>query len=300
MNLRKKSAGKFSGTQSEERTLSALAIRIDYQYPLQEHSYKAVGDDVRFSPANVGRPPSPLDPYAVRDAFFAAKDPDSALRFLNDAGIFWPFRDVLWSQFQEWQRFFGWLRQSPEKAMLEPEGAKAWATAEGFKNTFFAEMPSRFPPEAIEEIGPERMREIEVSDRHTLQELRHFALTPERLHGNSISLQWHERTDKTYAPRVPLKKWKGAEHKPFLMIETDNAAEAIAATIYADRVHGVVCDACKHCGKLFEVNSEHGQEFCPRPSWLKKSPCANAYQAQVRRDRDRLKRKKERRRQGKR
>jgi hypothetical protein len=280
----------FAGVQSEERILSGLPIRIDYQDLRYEYFCRPKEGDLLFDlPRREGegriRRSTNLDPYAIRDAFEAVKDPTAALRFLSEAGRFWPFEAILWSQFQEWQLFFRWLRLAPEKAMLSPEGQRAWLTADGFKNLFFTDIP-RFSPEAIQEIGPEGMREIEVADRQRLIELRRFALKPERLHGYCISLEWHEVGDTSYKRCPPSKKFKGKDQKPFLSIEAHNIVEAIAATIYADRCDGLEYEQCKRCGKLFKVNSKHGQEFCP-PTRLdiKTSPCKNAFLAQARRDR---------------
>jgi hypothetical protein len=266
--------------------MSALAIRIDYQYPQTEHSCTQVANDFKFSPIRMGTPPSHaeyaqhikkmirigghnLNPYSLREAFVAVSDAPSALRFLNEAGIFWPTESVLWSQFQEWQRFFYWLRQPYETAVRSPEGAKAWRTADGFENQFFATLPEP-EPNRVSKYGP----------------LWRFVLRPERPHGVSVSIKWHETEDKSFDPRPPVKEWKGKDQKPFLSIETHNIVEAIAATIYADRCHGLVYAVCKHkpCSKLFRVESQHGQEFCPAPKWLTSSPCKNAYQAQARRD----------------
>ena len=293
-------AGELAGIQKEERTMSALPIRIDYQHPQTEHSCTPVGSDFRFAPIRTGVPPTvaeydehisrmmqtsghSLDPFAVRDAFEAVSDVPSALRFLSEAGIFWQFGEILWSQFREWQRFFCWLRQPHEKAVLSQEGAKAWRTAEGWKNEFFTEI-LRFPVDAMREIGPEKMREIEIADRRRLGDLRRFALWPGRATGDCVSIQWHEVSDKTFKRCPPTRRFKGQDQKPFLSIEVRDVVEAIAATIYADRCHGIDYEACKKCGRLFKVESNHGQEFCPAPARLQSSPCKNAYQAQVRRD----------------
>lgn len=286
-------AGELAGVQREARIMSALQIWIDYQSPRKPYLCRPLANDYLLRPPihsgevnGEMRETTNLNPYAIRAAFETVEDPTAALRFLSEAGSFWPFEAVLWSQFQEWQRFFSWLRRSPEEVMRSPEGAKAWRTADGFKNEFFSDAPPRFSPEAVEEIGPERMREIEVQDRHLLNELRRFAIRPERLHGECISIQWREAGDPTFKQQWPAKKHKGKNQTPFLNIEAHNIVEAIAATIYADRCHGLVYQACKRCGKLFKVDSQHGREFCP-PTRLdiRTSPCKNAYLAQVRRDR---------------
>jgi hypothetical protein len=76
-----------------------------------------------------------------------------------------------------------------------------------------------------------------------------------------------------------------------------NILEAIAATIYADRAHGLRYGKCKHCGKLFKFESDHDQEFCPagkrkalnKPTsrsapLLVKSYCGSAYAQKKRRE----------------
>jgi hypothetical protein len=293
-------SGKLAGVQKDERTMSALPIRIDYQYPQIEHVCTAVGTDFRFSPISRGISPTlveygqhlkmirrtnghNLDPFAVRNEFVAVNDVPSALRFLSQAGTFWPFHYILWSQFQEWQRFFYWLRQPYETAIQSPEGARVWQAAQSGKDQFFTQVQP-YSPEEMQEIGHEELRKMEVAGRQSLFHLRRFALWPGRASSYCVSIEWHEVGDETFKRCPPTKSFKGRDQKPFLNIEAHNVIEAIAATIYADRSDGIAYEACKHCRKLFTVESDHGQEFCPRPAWLRSSPCKNAYQAQARRD----------------
>jgi hypothetical protein len=60
--------------------------------------------------------------------------------------------------------------------------------------------------------------------------------------------------------------------EPYLRIEALYILEAIAATIYADRVHGLRNGKCKQCLKLFKIESDHDQKFCPAPAHLKEQP----------------------------
>jgi hypothetical protein len=277
----------LAGVQKVARSMSALPVRIDYQSPRYEHLCLAKEDDFLFDhPRYKGqgeiRKFTNLDPYAVREAFAAVADPASALRFLSEAGNFWPFQAVRWSQFLEWQRFFEWLRREPDDAMRFPDGKKAWITTGGYTNEFFAER-AIFSPSEPKKIDPKHMREIEVNERHTLQDLQQFAVKPI---GDRVSIEWRDPDDDSYAlcPRVP--EFQGRKLAPFLHIEAHNVIEAIAATIFADRCDGVKNAKCKHCKRLFQVQSNHGQEFCPSGPSTSSSTCKNAYQQQVYRDRD--------------
>jgi len=292
---------RAEGFQSQARTLAA-PIRIDYQSPRYEHFIKPSGEDWLLSFSKIKgqwnsgriRETTNLDPYEIRKEFEAVKTPEAAARFLSEAGRFWPFESVLWTQFQEWQAFFSYLRMEPEQARNLPMGKRAWDTASGFQNSFFAQTDaefsrSRFPADVIEEIGAEHWREIQMNDRRTLHELRRFALQPvadgER---GRISVSWYDASD-SHAPEDWKARRKRASKRaafaPFLRIEATNILEAIAATIFADHTDGVRFRKCKHCGRLFKIESDHGQEFCPAPSHLKSSPCKNAHLQQTRRNR---------------
>jgi hypothetical protein len=284
----------FEGFQSETRTIQALPVRIDYQSPRSEHFLRQRGSDwLLCSSAFEGRQNSAktrqttnLNPYAVRNEFETIEDEKEAVRFMSESGRFWPFHNVLWSQFQEWQAFFRWLRTEPVEAMKDSEGKKAWDTAAGLGNSFFtlsdAEFSrSRFPVDVIEDYGATGWREIEIQDREQLFCLRRFALHPERpREGNRVSLDWYdpsnEHPPEDWKARIKGKK-KGAVWELYLHVEALNVVEAIAATIFADRANGTRFGKCKHCGKLFKIESGHGQTFCPAPAHLQTSPCKNAH-----------------------
>jgi hypothetical protein len=290
--------GPLAGFQTVERVMSAPALRIDYQYPQTHHVCRATTNgDFLFSQASTGTPPSfeeldkrrripgalNWDPFAVRKAFEDVEDVASALNFLNNAGRFWSFSDVLWSEFLEWKRYFRWLRVDYEKAILYPEGTKAWRTADGFDDGFFTERP--IPEWVRDGCSADELRELQVSQRQTLLWLRRFALTLSVTEAR-LSICWADPKDKTYQASSPTRKLRGKTHKPFLRIEVHSILEAVAATIYADREHGLSHDVCKFCQKIFEVSSDHGREFCPpgRPD-VQTSSCKNAYFARKKRQR---------------
>lgn len=291
MNIKSNS---FEGFQTQIRTVEALQIRIDYQAPRDEYVMRAAGDDWRFSLSRIKnqknsgkmRETTNLDPYAIREAFETIETAEQVVRFLSESGRFWPFGDLLWSQFQEWQSFFRWLRLAPQEAKRSPEGKRAWDTSASFQNSFFAQTDSdftrsRFSENVIEEMGADNWRKNQIQDRSILGYLRRFALYPERdREGSQVSLGWYDPKLK-----LPPEDWKsrkgqsadGVTPAPFLRIEVLNVVEAIAATIYADRLNGTRFRKCKHCGRLFKVESDHDQLFCPPPLHLKSSPCKNAH-----------------------
>jgi hypothetical protein len=284
----------FEGFQSQDRTVQALPLRIDYQSPRYEHFMRPAGDDwllcfsVMKGKWNSGRrrETTNLDPYTVRDAFEAVGSAEEAARFLGESGRFWPFESVYWSQFREWQAFFRWLRLEPSKANESAEGKRAWDTAAGLGNSFFSQTDaefsrSRFPEDAIEEIGPDRWREIQIEDRRILFHLRCFAVDPARRgEGNQVSINWYDPKDRHAQEDWKSRKGKpskGAIFEPYLRIDALNVIEAVAATIFADRVDRRKFGKCEHCGRIFKIESDHGQKFCPAPPHLGSSPCKNAF-----------------------
>jgi hypothetical protein len=280
-------SAKLAGFQKEQRAISALPVRIDYRGLVGRYEVQKVGkdDDVAFSPSKsfpydhdslcVHRTPGFMnfDPYAIRSAFEEISDLQSAHRFLEKTGHFWPMGPVRLSQIFEWQSYFKWLRIPPEKAIKDPRGKEAWLTAIGARSNFFA----KGQPE---------------QDEQALQGLRSYALNIERniLPGGQVMcLGWYKAGDPF--PSVAAREWMGAKQRPTLFINAYCTVEAIAATIYVDRISGISYGNCKRCGKFFEVKSGHSQQFCPPLGLQAKSACSNAFHAKLGRDRARLARK---------
>ena len=135
-----------------------------------------------------------------------------------------------------------------------------------------------------------------MQDHETLAALRRFALYPQEAgRGSQLKLQWYDPVD--WLPQqkgVPPEDWEERHKKapkgrlePYLRIDALNILEAIAATIYADRLHGQRFGKCKYCGNNFKIESDHGQQFCPRPVHLHSSPCKNAFLQHQRREKAR-------------
>jgi hypothetical protein len=312
MAKQKDSILNLAGFQSEIRCTSALQVRIAYQSPRYEHFIRSQGDDWLFTFAlrkgqwNSGemRESTNLDPYAIRRKFEAidVDRPEMVARFLSEAGRFWPWESVLLSQFKEWREFFRWLRIEPDQAKKTPEGEKAWNTATLYENSFFAVSDlgftrARYPLEASEKMkGSEHWRRIVLQDRETLAALRGFALYPQEAGGGS-QVRLHLYDPEDWLPQqkgIPPEDWEARRKKapkgrlePYLRIDALNILEAIAATIYADRLHGQRFGKCKYCGGIFKIESDHGQQFCPRPVNLHSSPCKNAFLQHQRREKAR-------------
>ena len=283
----------LAGFQSEKRTMEAIPIRIDYQSLRFKHFSRPKGNDclISFSTMkgqwNYGeiRQTTNLDPYAIRKRFVTVDSPEGAALFLSEAGQFWIWQDVLWSQFQEWQKYFEWLRLPRELAMRSQEGKKARLTAQGLGNQFFKVTDQEFTRARFHgaKLPPKDLRRNEVEDRLALWNLRRFAHFPGSSGVESrMSLAWYDPKDG-HAPedwkarRSTAPKGGDAKYEPYLRIETHYVLEAIAATIYVDRVNRLRYGKCKQCDRLFKIESDHGREFCPPPTWRETSPCKNAY-----------------------
>jgi hypothetical protein len=276
----------LAGVQTEERTIAAHVL-IVYQSLRYEHFMHQKGNDWLFSfSTQKGHPDNgeirettELDPYAVRAAFDAVKDEKGAARFLSEAGKFWIWESVTWTQFREWQEYFNWLRLDQDEASKYPEGRKAWATAIGWENKFFKDTDLDFTHARFQrKLSPEMLRRNEKDDASRLRNLRKFALFPDddqRLGGGRATNTWQEAESKF---RV-----EGRMYAPVIHIEVWCVLEAIAATIYADRAHGLRKGKCIQCGLHFERESDHDQKYCPPPPWLKTSPCKNAFLQHMRR-----------------
>jgi uncharacterized C2H2 Zn-finger protein len=130
-------------------------------------------------------------------------------------------------------------------------------------------------------------------DIEKLAALRSFALDPERAGaGAQVKLQWYDPEgwlprQKGMPPESQEERRKGVSKsplEPYLKIDALNILEAIAATIYVDRLNGERFGKCKYCGGIFKIESDHGQQFCPSPPYLSSSPCKNAYMQHKRRE----------------
>lgn len=295
---------RFAGFQSKQLTLEAVPIRIDYQSPCHEHFLRPAGGDwllcfSHFKGQAKTRKTAHLDPFLIRDEFFKVTDERGAVRFLSDAGRFWVWESVTWSQFREWQVFLGWLLVDRERAMQNSEGKKAWLTAEIMVNEFFKGTDIEFTRARFHgvELNREDWRRNELDDRRRLIELRGFALDLGQSGTDGrVTLAWYNPNDgcapEDWRARLKTARLGGSvERAPYLRVEARYILEAIAATIYVEKAHGLKHGKCKQCGKIFEIKSDHGQQYCPPRKWQKSSSCKNAFLQHKRRKVEKAKRK---------
>ena len=120
-------------------------------------------------------------------------------------------------------------------------------------------------------------------DRNALGALRRFVLFPGSAGLDSrMSIGWYDPKDgcapeDQEARRSTAPRGGSAKYDPYLRIETLYVLEAIAATIYVDKVNRLRYGKCKQCDRLFKIDNDHGREFCPPPAWLNTSPCKNTF-----------------------
>jgi len=143
----------------------------------------------------------------------------------------------------------------------------------GFKNYFFC-APDFPDTELSGGFGAEVDGDIAAANiwrEEKLLSLRQWFLRPR---GDALSIAWlisdaeRKRLQEAARRREPRAASppeflvKHYNLKPTLVIQATNVLEAIAATIYVDREHGVRYAKCENCGKLFKKESEHGQKYC--------------------------------------
>ena len=237
----------LAGFQSETRIMSALPVRITYRSLRFQHLLQPKGSDYWLGFSRIKGQPhqgqiretTNLDPYAIRKEFEAVNSAEAAVRFLSEAGQFWPWESVLWSQFQEWQRFFSWLCLGREAAMKTPEGKRAWLTADGIKtdehgksvpleatDDFFTITDSEFTRARFQgaELPKAALLKNERTDRETLWMLQRFALYPVMVDGDRSTIGWYDPNDglppeNWRARRNATPKNRRADYVPSLQLE---------------------------------------------------------------------------------
>jgi hypothetical protein len=201
--------------------------------------------------------------YALRAAFEAVKTETDALEFLSGAGWFLPSPHPLsWSTFQAWQRFVKIVRQENKLQALMSEvmsGKDGMAVLArggdelevlkalgGYPNAFFTGTLRRPDP--------------------TTRSLCEWFYRPPQ---GALSIEWLPLKDE---PELLSKVQKGGAlmeffrgaygMRPVLRIEAECALQAIAATVYADRVGGVEWNKCEICNRLFKLESGQHKRYC--------------------------------------
>lgn len=227
-----------------------------------------------------------LNAYAVRDEFLKVKEWSEALVFLETTGIFSPLGDsITWSDFQRWQRFVylvqehNALAEAMQNRETSGELGDVLSDLTGFyPNSFFHAPPlpeSDFDARLTKdpEFGPmiqEATRKLEARQERQLRELcSWFREPPEK----AFSIQWVPISDLDNRTVWLRLRESGAilqfllpqsALRPYLLIQPRCTLEAIAAAIYADRIHGVEYRACEMCKALFKLGAHREKKYCDR------------------------------------
>lgn len=260
-------AQSIIGIQEETPSLDAMPMTVLHHSWRHCVTPRVQGDDVAFT-LDLARmeeyireshvrdlQPYPINPYGLRDSFFAMRKQHEAIPLLETA---WPFLDdshtPLWSEMLTWQRMFVRLCEkanAPKQevlAILREYGPRLGSAYELRSRNNLAEL-ERLLLDATDDIEV-RQFWISSQQRDMEQQLRWFpekvlfALDPRHKDGNSIHVRTNDAGEK------------------LLVIEVRSIVEAIGATIYMDRMNGVRHKKCKHCGRIFTVTAGR-QDYCP-------------------------------------
>jgi hypothetical protein len=209
------------------------------------------------------------DPYQIRREFEAVDSPIGALKFLNRAGDFWPFFQITWSQFREWQRFLALIREDNvfELTRSDNEAREVLNAMLGRPNQFFS---IRNRPEAglRKSTGPRdleqhlRQEDMEWQVRTKSEQLFH-ELPTLFLHPK-IRIDHASGHHTTESKRLDWTSISRKDLIPVLRIEARHALAAIGATVCADRWNGTEYRRCPACKRLFLKKGETKTHCCQK------------------------------------
>ncbi len=270
-----------------------MPIVIPYKAQLGRYSLYQRKDDFVFAyELNLSDDPSQQvtkeerrDAYFLRAAFEKIDSPTAALAFLNQAGAFIPHRDrFTWAEFQRWQRMVVLCREHETLAAAMRAGERIGEAAEVLKALSDPAYGSSFlagTEEKDEDVerSPTRLRL--PSDPSVPENIRQGEELQERC--NKELLQWFRRPPSE-AVTVELGPAKGPDQelrdqmnrggamieflrpmdelRPFLVIRPFSSLQAIAATIWADRIAGIRYQVCPVCMQLYKLPRNKTKDYC--------------------------------------
>jgi hypothetical protein len=297
-----------------ERNIDAMEIRIDYRVRPGNVTCEIIGKECRFRQDEESEFLEELDPYLVRAAFEKVGNEVEALQFLKHAGKFWPMVPVVtWRQFQEWQEFTHLIRQHDflKLASNNERANQAMLALGGYPNNFFTapDCPKsdnekkEFTRQLarLTETVPEsasRFAELREEREKAFYRLRGLFRKPPaeaittgyKADHAIVTVMKRDARAGVFSHLTPIE-FLAQEYalKPIINIRARTVLEAIAATIYADRRHGLKIGKCGHCKQLFEKQSELNTTYCPNKG------CKNAASQKAWRMKDKARREQERR-----
>ncbi|MFZ0662495.1 MAG: hypothetical protein WAM66_07385 [Acidobacteriaceae bacterium] len=251
-----------------KRTISAMDVLVSYVAIVGRVQHRKRGEEHVFRISVEELVEKPLNVYAVRDEFLRVKEWSEALVFLETTGLFSPSSSITWSEFKKWQRFAYLVQEHDALAaalrdhhrgvsprFLDSEFGKVITSLIGIDaNSFFEGSPSARQERTLRDLcawfrqPPEEASSVEwVPMSHEDREAVWRRLR--QLRQSSAILQF-------FLPKGALR--------PYLLIRPHYTLQAIAAAIYADRIHGVEYRACEMCKALFKVGAHKEKKYCDR------------------------------------
>lgn len=278
-------------------SISAMPVLIDYEatwgeFTLskrgEEHVFRFMVESEPVEEGNYDAPwkQSPLNADAILDNFQDAKTPTEALDFLNKTGLFSMLSvRFSWSYFRRWQRF-AYLVQEHEllastmrSAQWEGECGEVLKALSGDQtSTFFtgSELQpftnAQLDGRAQWLLDPKNAEQTKENQRIVDEERAELCAWFRQPPDKACSIEWIPKSDANRNAIDPLLE-KGAmieflvpqeDMRPVLLIRPTNTLEAVAASIYADRIMGIEYRACEVCSELFELGSRGEKKYCSR------------------------------------
>jgi len=292
--------GRIStGLEENSPVISAMPVIVNYLARVAGYTVRMRGKDHVFvfsqkAEANPGEyereewEDKLLDAYQVRSEFERIKKPMEALEFLALVGRFSPLSDeISWSEFEKWQRLVRLIREREPLARALKVGKKsgeemqALAAMGGIYDSLFfdeenevsrpASETAALDAAAIQAIG--RGRALEREQRRLLRswfgrppsEAIKIELRPIETGRRAIKAANLRERNPIVEMREGGVMWEFLlppdQLQPVLLVESRFAIQAIASTLYADRISGVRFKKCEGCGVLFRLGKIWWQKY---------------------------------------
>lgn len=237
----------------------------------------------------------PRNAHEVLKEFLSIRDWIAAHDFLSNTGVFSPLSDTItYREFERWQRFASLVQEHTPLAAATNEAQWSGECAEVLKAltgepiffscSFFdgTEIP---PSPAATETDAliRRKNPVMISEKiqlwRRLQARRRIEICS-WFRQPPCSVEWIPSNEEAEQRALQHLQNRGfgpwmmefmlpkMELKPVIVIRPTYTLQAIAAAIYADRIHGVEWKKCawEKCPEIFRVGSHKNRKYCGRDS----------------------------------